>query len=35
MRVGFEYAEGFDLAEWKSVCHRMLALRDRLRVTQV
>jgi hypothetical protein len=35
MRVGFEYAEGFDLAEWKSVCDRMLALRDRLRVTQV
>jgi hypothetical protein len=33
-RVGFEYAEGFDLAEWKSVCDRRLALRDRLRGTQ-
>jgi hypothetical protein len=31
MRLGFEYAEGFDLAEWKSVCDRRLALRDRLR----
>ena len=35
MCVGFEYAEGFDVVEWKSVCDRMLALRDRLRVTQV
>jgi hypothetical protein len=31
MRWGFEYAAGFDLAEWKSVCDRTLALRDRLR----
>jgi hypothetical protein len=30
-RVGFEYAEGFDLAEWRNVCDRMIALRDRLR----
>ena len=29
--AGFEYAEGFDLAEWQSVCARMVALRDRLR----
>ena len=31
-RVGFEYAEGFDLAEWPSVCERMIALRDQLRL---
>jgi hypothetical protein len=30
-RLGFEYAEGFDVAEWRSVCDRMIALRDRLR----
>jgi hypothetical protein len=34
-RVGFEYAEGFDLAEWRSVCDKMVALRDRLRLTRV
>jgi hypothetical protein len=34
-RVGFEHAEGFDLAEWQSVCDRMVALRDRLRLTRV
>ena len=33
--VGFEYAEGFDLAEWQSVCDRMVALRDRLRLTKL
>jgi hypothetical protein len=30
-RVRFEYAEGFDLAEYQSVCNRMIALRNRLR----
>jgi hypothetical protein len=29
--AAFEYAQGFDLAEWPSVCRRMIALRDRLR----
>jgi hypothetical protein len=29
--VCFEYAQGFDLAEWPNVCRRMLALRNRLR----
>jgi hypothetical protein len=29
--AGFEYAEGFALAEWPSVCERMIVLRDRLR----
>jgi hypothetical protein len=33
--VGFEYAEGFDLTEWQSVCDRMSALRDHLRRTKV
>jgi hypothetical protein len=33
--VGFEYREGFDLAEWQSVCDRMVALRDRLRLTRL
>jgi hypothetical protein len=32
--VGFEHAEGFDLGEWQSVCHRMVAMRDRLRQTK-
>jgi hypothetical protein len=27
-RVGFEYAEGFDLAEWPSACEKLIALRD-------
>jgi hypothetical protein len=27
----FEYAQGFDLAEWPSACERMVALRNRLR----
>jgi hypothetical protein len=31
-RVGFEYANGFALAEWQSVCGRMVALRNRLRL---
>jgi hypothetical protein len=30
--VGFEYAEGFDLVEWQTVCDRMVALRDRFAV---
>jgi hypothetical protein len=34
-QVGFEYAGGFDLTEWQSVCDRMVALRDRLRLTTV
>lgn len=34
-RVGFEYAEGFDLVEWRSVCDRMIALRDGLRLKRV
>jgi hypothetical protein len=34
-RVGFEYAEGFDLVEWQSVCDRMIALRDALRLKTV
>jgi hypothetical protein len=34
-RLGFEYAEGFDVAEWRSVCDRMIALRDRLRQKRV
>lgn len=29
--ANFEYAEGFDVAEWPAVCERMLALRNRLR----
>jgi hypothetical protein len=29
--AGFEYAEGFELAEWQRVCDRMVALRDRMR----
>jgi hypothetical protein len=33
--VGFEYAKGFDLAEWRSVCDSMVVLRDRLRLTTV
>jgi len=34
-QAGFEYAEGFDLTEWQSVCDRMSALRDHLRLTKV
>jgi hypothetical protein len=34
-RVGFEYAEGFAVADWQSVCDKMLALRERLRLTSV
>jgi hypothetical protein len=34
-RVGFDYAEGFDLVQWQSVCEKMVALRDRLRVARV
>jgi hypothetical protein len=30
-RAGFEYAEGFELAEWRNVCHRMIELRSALR----
>jgi hypothetical protein len=33
-RVGFEYAEGFDLAEWPSACEKLIALRDQLRLTK-
>jgi hypothetical protein len=33
--VDFEYAQGFDLAEWQSVRDRMVALRDRLRLKRV
>jgi len=33
--VGFEYAEGFAVADWQSVCDSMLALRERLRLTSV
>jgi len=29
--VGFEYSQGFDLAEWPTVRDRILLLRDRLR----
>jgi hypothetical protein len=31
-RAGFEYSEGFDLAEWRNVCDRMMALRNALRL---
>ncbi|MGA3090087.1 MAG: hypothetical protein ABSD75_15845 [Terriglobales bacterium] len=31
-RVGFAYAEGFDLAEWQSACDQMVTLRERLRL---
>lgn len=31
----FEYAQGFDLAEWREVGNRMVVLRDRLRLTAV
>jgi hypothetical protein len=31
--AGFEYAEGFAVADWQSVCDGMLALRERLRLT--
>lgn len=30
--AAFEYAQGFDLAEWPSVCRRLIVLRDRLRL---
>lgn len=30
--AAFEFAEGFDLQEWPTVCQRMIALRDGLRV---
>jgi hypothetical protein len=33
--AAFEYAQGFDLAEWRSVCDKMIALRDRLRLLSV
>jgi hypothetical protein len=33
-RVGFEYAEGFELVEWQSTCDSMVVLRDRLRRTR-
>ena len=32
--VGFDHAAGFNVAEWQTVCTKMLALRDRLRHTQ-
>jgi hypothetical protein len=31
-RAGFEYAEGFDLADWRNVCDRMIKLRNALRL---
>jgi hypothetical protein len=31
--VGFEYAQGFNLAEWQRASNRMVALRNRLRRT--
>jgi hypothetical protein len=34
-RVGFAYAERFDLVEWRNVCDRMLQLRDALRLKKV
>jgi hypothetical protein len=34
MAVGFEYAQGFDLAEWQNASDRMIVLRDRLRLTK-
>jgi hypothetical protein len=34
-RVGFTYARGFDLAEWRNVCDRMIELRDALRLKKV
>jgi hypothetical protein len=34
-RVGFAYARGFDLAEWRNVCDRMIELRDALRLKKV
>lgn len=33
--VDFEYAQGFDLAEWQTARDKMIALRDRLRATPV
>jgi hypothetical protein len=34
-RAGFEYADGFELQEWQSVCDRMVAMRDRLRMAKL
>jgi hypothetical protein len=33
--VGFEFAQGFDPAEWPTVCAKMIPLRDRLRHMKV
>ena len=33
--VGFEFAQGFDPAEWPTVCAKMILLRDRLRHMKV
>jgi hypothetical protein len=33
--VNFEYAQGFDLAEWRSACDKMILLRKRLRLITV
>jgi hypothetical protein len=33
--VGFEFAQGFDPADWSTVCDKMILLRDRLRHTKV
>lgn len=30
--VKFEYSEGFDFADWRKVCNKMIALRDSLRL---